>query len=92
MVWGAMSATGVSPLCFLKGTMNSAIYLEVLENFLVPAAEELFGDADFIFQQDLAPPHSAKTTKRWFSDDGIEVLDWPANPPDLNPKKIYGAL
>ncbi len=63
MVWGAMSVTGVGPLCFLKGTVNSAVYQEVLESFLVPAAEDLFGDADFIFQQDLAPPHSAKTTK-----------------------------
>ena len=49
MVWGAMSVTGVGPLCLLKGTVNSAVYQEVLESFLVLAAEDLFGDADFIF-------------------------------------------
>ena len=42
------------------------------------------GDADFIFQQDLAPAHTAKTTKTWFNDHGITVPDWPANSPDLN--------
>ncbi len=42
-------------------------------------------DADYIFQQDLAPAHTAKGTKRWFNDLGVTVLDWPANSPDLNP-------
>ena len=39
----------------------------------------------FIFQQDLAPEHTAKGTSTWFKDHGIPLLDWPANPPDLNP-------
>ncbi len=42
-------------------------------------------DGDFIFQQDLAPAHTAKGTKSWFNDHGVTVLDWPANSPDLNP-------
>ncbi len=40
-------------------------------------------DADFIFQQDLAPAHTAKGS--WFNDHSVTVLDWPANSPDLNP-------
>ncbi len=48
-------------------------------------ADKLYGDADFIFQQDLAPAHTAKGTKSWFNDHGVTVLDWPANSPDLNP-------
>ena len=43
------------------------------------------GDADFLFQQDLAPAHSAKTTSNWFADHSIPLLDWPANTPDLSP-------
>ncbi len=34
---------------------------------------KLYGDADFIFQQDLAPAHSAKATSTWFKDHGIPV-------------------
>ena len=60
--------------------------LGVLEHFMLPSADKHYGDSDFIFQQDLAPAHTAKTTKTWFNDHGITVLDWPANSPDLNPE------
>ncbi len=49
---------------------------------MLPSADKLYGDADFIFQQDLAPAHTAKGTKSWFNDHGDTVLDWPANLPD----------
>ncbi len=87
MVWAAVSSAGVGPLCFLKSTVNTAIYQDILEHFMILSADKLYGDADFIFQQDLAPAHTAKGTKSWFSDHGVTVLDWPANSPDLNPKE-----
>ena len=85
MVWGAMSSAGVVPLCFIKSTVNTAVYQEILEHFMLPSADKLYEDADFIFQQTLAPAHIAKGTKSWFNDHGVTVLDWPANSPDLNP-------
>ncbi len=80
-----MSSAGVGPLCFLKSTVNTAIYQVILENFTLPSADKFYGDADFIFQQDLAPAHTAKGAKSWFNDHDVTVLDWPANSPDLNP-------
>ncbi len=85
IIWAAISSVGVGPLCFLKSTVNAAIYQDILEHFMLPSADKLYGDADFIFQQDLAPAHTAKGTKSWFNDHGVTVLDWPANLPDLNP-------
>ncbi len=79
-----MLSAGVGPLCFPKSTVNAAIYQEILENFMLPSADKLYGDADFIFQQDLTPADTAKGTKNWFNDHGVTVLDWPENSPDLN--------
>ncbi len=62
MIWAAMSSAGVGPLCFLKSTVNAAIYQAILAHFMLPSADKLYGDADFIFQQDLAPAHTAKGT------------------------------
>ncbi len=73
MIWAAMSSAGVGPLCFLKSTVNAAIYQEILEHFMLPSADKLYGDADFIFKQDLAPAHIAKGTKSWFNDHGFHT-------------------
>uniref|UniRef100_A0A9J8DET1 Tc1-like transposase DDE domain-containing protein n=1 Tax=Cyprinus carpio carpio TaxID=630221 RepID=A0A9J8DET1_CYPCA len=37
--------------------------------------------------EDLAPAHTAKSTKSWLNDHGVGVFDWPANSPDLNPRE-----
>ncbi len=93
MIWGAMSSAGVGPFCFLKTKVTAPIYKLILEHFMLPSADQLFKDADFIFQQDLTPAHTAKSTKSWLNDHGVGVLDWPANSPDLNPtENIWGIV
>ncbi len=79
MVWGAMTSAGVGPLCFWKTNVTAHVYQEMLEHFMPPSADQLYNDADLIFQQDLAPAHTAKSTKSWLNDHGVDVLDWPAN-------------
>ena len=86
-----MSSAGFGPLCFLRSKVNAAVYQEVLQHLMLSAADQLYEDADFTFQQDLAPAHSAKTTSTRFKDHGILVFDWPGNSPDHNPiENLWG--
>ncbi len=60
---------------------------------MLPSADQLFKDPDFIFQQDLAPAHTAKSTKSWLNNHGVGVLDCPANSPDLDPiENLWGIV
>ncbi len=84
MIWGAMSSAGVGPL-FVENQRHCTRLPIILEQFMLPSADQLFKYADFIFQQYLAPAHTAKSTKSWLNEHCVSVLDWPANSPDLNP-------
>ncbi len=86
MIWGAMSSAGVGPLSFLKTNVTAPVYQEILEHFMLPSADQLFKDADFIFQQDLAPAHTAKSTKSWLNDHVLVCLTGQANSTKPTPK------
>ncbi len=70
-----MSSAGVGPLCFFENQHHP--FTKKFEHFMFSSADQLFKDDDFIFQQDLAPAHSAKITKSWLNEHGVGVLDWP---------------
>ncbi len=92
MIGGVMSSAAVGPLCLTKTNVTAPVYQEMLEQFMLPSAEQLFKDADFIFQQDLAPVHTAKSTRSWLNERGVGVLDWPANSPDLNIENLWSII
>lgn len=84
MIWGCMSTNGVGRLEFVDGTINAQKYQGILERNLLPSTMELYEHGNFIFQQDGASCHTAKSTKKWFGDNQISVLSWPSSSPDLN--------
>lgn len=85
MVWGCMSAKGLGTLKFIEGTVNAEKYQEILHTALLPSIPKLYSNEDFVFQQDGASCHTAKSTKKWFGDNNIKVLSHPSSSPDLNP-------
>ena len=63
--------------------MNSIVYQKILEEHLIPFAQEIYGQ-NWIFQQDNAPIHSSRPTKTWLKDKNIDFIHRPANSSDLN--------
>lgn len=91
MVWWGVSWHGVTPIHFCEtGVKTSAKVYEntVLEHVVKPLNNTLFNGVEWIFQQDSAPAHKAKSTQKWLQDNipgFIAASDWPSGSPDLNP-------
>ena len=65
-----MSAGGVGKICFLK---KCCCLSGCPRSF--PYVVDKCENNELIFMYDLAPPYSTKTTKEWFKEERMPVLD-----------------
>ena len=86
MMWGCMSWEGVGYATRIEGRMDADLYVSILEDELQESIKYFKKrHQDVIFQQDNDPKHTSKKAKTWFQDHRINVMEWPAQSPDLNP-------
>ncbi len=86
MLWGCITVDGVGYLAEIEGTMDSDLYMEILEGELRRTIDYYEIDEDrMVFQQDNDSKHKAKKTADFLHDQTYTTMIWPSQSPDLNP-------
>ncbi|RWR99964.1 uncharacterized protein B4U80_04996 [Leptotrombidium deliense] len=91
MVWCGISVNGaLKPIFVEPGVkINAQYYIKhVLKPFLKSDARRLYPDMNFIFHQDSAPSHTAKSTLKYLKDNKVSFitpLQWMPSSPDAAP-------
>jgi len=84
MAWGGISQKGKTPLFCFTDIMNGPFYVSILQTYLLPAAQQMYGK-NWRLQQDNDPKHTSRVAKDFIVENKIRTIDWPSNSPDLNP-------
>ena len=86
MFWGCMSWEGVGYGTRIEGRMNADLYVSILEDELQQSIDWFKKKcSEVIFQQDNDSKHTSFKAREWFQNHDMEVMEWPAQSPDLNP-------
>ncbi len=85
MVWGCFAASGPGRLAIIDGTMNSALYHNILKENFRPSVCDLKLKRTWVMQQDNDLKQTSKSHLWMLKKNKIKVLEWPSQSPDLNP-------
>jgi len=84
-LWGCICAGGLGHAELYVDSLDARRYQSILALNLVNSAHQFWPRGQWWFQQDNWTVHTAGTSQAWFHNHGIDLIDWPAWSPDLNP-------
>ena len=84
MVWGIISSAGVGPIVRCHGHISTSVYKELLRQHTLSHLRKRTIET-LIFMQDNAPCHKAKIVLSFLEEEGIVVMKWPPQSPNMNP-------
>lgn len=81
ILWGCFSASGTGNLVRVEGIIKKEVYEEILKENLKQSAANLGLDRRFVNDR----KHTSNLVKSYLQKSKVNVIDWPAQSPDLNP-------
>ncbi len=92
MFYATFCSQGFGPLAWINGKMDSDQYTGILNQFMLPAAENFFNNhnnnnssSQWFLLHDNDPKHTSSKASEWMELNGIQNLNIPPYSPDLNP-------
>jgi len=85
-VWAGISKHGRTGICLFESNMDAPLYIEVLEQTLLPFIELVYPDGHR-FMADTDPKHTSKRATDFLDEKGVNWWRTPAESPDCNPIK-----
>ena len=83
-VWAGISKRGRTGICIFEGIMNAPLYIQVLEQTLIPFLQSAYPDGHR-FMADNDPKHTSNQAKDFLKEKGVNWWRTPAESPDCNP-------
>jgi hypothetical protein len=83
IIWGCITFNGVGTLTTGMETLMPQ-NIAILEDNLWPVIVRHYPEENFIFQDDNAPVHRARSVQDYKTQNNIHGMVWPAQSPDAN--------
>ena len=91
-IWTGILADGTTAARIFEGTMNGTLYFDVLQQELTQSIGKLPNKFAYTFQQDLAPCQTSKLIREKMAKLKVDVLEWAAKSPHLNPIEMLCSI